>query len=201
LAGNIRVKKFFNNNNMKQTQQNLLKAIAGESMARNKYTYYAEIAQKEGLMWIAKVFEETADNERAHAQEELELLTEKTEMTNTYDITPLGNTLENLRQAQAGETYEFSTMYPDFEKVARDEGEVKAANLFKEIAEVEEKHAERYQILTDRLEQGKLFEDKEEEREWKCLNCGYIHKGKSAPKKCPLCQKPQGYYMGLGIIR
>lgn len=185
---------------MKKTQQNLLKAIAGESMARNKYTYYAEIAVKEGLMWIAKVFEETADNERAHAQEELEKLTEKTEMTNAYDIMPLGNTLENLRNAQAGEAYEFGTMYPEFEKEASAEGETQVATLFKEISEVEEKHAERYQILGDKLEQGKLFES-DEEIEWKCLNCGYIHKGASAPKKCPLCQKPQGYYMGIGVVR
>ncbi|MEK7653641.1 MAG: ferritin family protein, partial [Patescibacteria group bacterium] len=153
-----------------------------------------------GLVWIAKVFEETADNERAHAQEELEKLTEKTEMTNTYDIHPLGSTLENLRNAAAGETYEFGTMYPEFEKTAREESEKEIATLFKEIAEVEEKHAERYNILADRLEQGKLFES-DEEAEWKCLNCGYIHKGKSAPGRCPLCQKPQGYYMQLKIVR
>ena len=121
-------------------------------------------------------------------------------MTNTYGIHPLGKTLENLRQAQAGEEYEFGTMYPDFEKVAREEGEKDIADLFKEISEVEEKHAERYKILADRLEQDKLFES-DEEIEWKCLNCGYIHKGKSAPKKCPLCQKPQGYYMGLKVVR
>jgi len=185
---------------MKKSYENLLKAIAGESMARNKYTYYAEIAMKEGLVWIAKVFEETADNERAHAQEELEKLPEKTEMTNTYDIHPLGNTLQNLRNAVAGETFEFGVMYPGFEKAARDEGENEIATLFKEISEVEEKHAERYTILADRLEQGNLFKS-ENEIEWKCLNCGYIHKGKSAPQKCPLCQKPQGYYMGLKIVR
>lgn len=185
---------------MKKTYENLLKAIAGESMARNKYTYYAEIAMEEGLVWIAKVFEETADNERAHAQEELEKLTEKVEMTNTYDIMPLGKTLENLRNAQAGEAYEFGTMYPDFEKVAREEGEEEITTLFKEISEVEEKHAERYRILADRLEQGKLFES-EGKIEWKCLNCGYIHRGKSAPRTCPACKKPQGYYMGLGIVR
>lgn len=185
---------------MKQTPANLLKAIAGESLARNKYTFYAKIARKEGLIWIAQVFEETADNERAHAEEQLEKLTEKTEMTNNYDIHPLGNTLENLRHAAAGEEYEFGTMYPDFEKVAREEGETEAADLFREISEVEEKHAERYTILADRLEQGKLFE-REEETEWKCLNCGYIHKGKSAPGKCPLCQKPQGYYMELKAVR
>ncbi len=185
---------------MKQTQANLLKAIAGESMARNKYTYFAEIAQKEGLMWVAQVFLETADNERAHAQEELEKLTEKTEMTNTYDIHPLGTTLENLRHAAEGEEYEFGTMYPDFKKVAEDEGETEIAHLFQEISEVEEKHAERYTILADRLEQGKLFKS-ETETEWKCLNCGYVHKGTSAPGKCPLCQKPQGWYMELKAVR
>lgn len=185
---------------MSQTQANLLKAIAGESMARNKYTYFAEIAKKEGYEWIAAVFEETAGNERAHAQEELEKLTEKTEMTNTYDIHPLGTTLENLRHAAEGEEYEFGIMYPEFKKVAEEEGETEVATLFQEISEVEEKHAERYTILADRLEQGKLFEQ-EEEVEWKCLNCGYIHKGKSAPGRCPLCQKPQGWYMQIGAVR
>jgi len=184
----------------KKTPENLLKAIAGESMARNKYTYFAEIAMKEGLVWIAKVFEETADNERAHAQEELEKLKAPVSMTNTYDIHPLGKTLENLRNAQAGEEYEFGTMYPDFKKIAEEEGEKDIATFFQEISEVEEKHAERYKILGDCLEQGKLFES-DEEIEWKCLNCGYIHKGKSAPKKCPLCQKPQGYYMALKVVR
>jgi rubrerythrin len=185
---------------MKQTHANLLKAIAGESMARNKYTYFAEIARKEGHEWIAAVFEETAGNERAHAQEELEELKEKAEMTNTYNIDPLGTTLENLRHAEAGETFEFGTMYPDFENVAREEGETKTADLFKEIAEVEEKHAERYKKLGDRLEAGKFFES-EKETEWKCLNCGYVHKGTSAPDKCPLCKKPQGYYMEIGFVR
>lgn len=185
---------------MKETYANLLKAIAGESMARNKYTFYAEIAQKEGLMWIAKVFEETAGNERAHAQEELEKLKEKTEMTNTYDIHPLGTTLENLKNAAAGEKYEFGTMYPNFEKIATEEGEKDIATLFHEIAEVEEKHAERYDILIKLLETDTMFNSKTE-IEWKCLNCGYVHRGKSAPTKCPLCQKPQGWYMALGIVR
>ena len=184
----------------KQTQENLLKAIAGESIARNKYTYYAEIAVKEGLMWTAKVFEETADNERAHAQEELEKIIEKVEMTNTYDIHPLADTLQNLRNAAEGEKYEWGVMYPNFEKIAREESETEIADLFKEISEVEEKHEERYNILADRLANGKMFES-EKEVEWKCLNCGYIHKGTSAPEKCPLCQKPQGWYMQLGAVR
>jgi len=185
---------------MKKTHENLLKAIAGESMARNKYTYYAEIAMKEGLVWVAKVFEETADNERAHAQEELEKLQETVKMTNTYDIHPLGNTLDNLRNAEAGERYEFGIMYPDFEKAAEEEGETEIATLFEEIGEVEEKHAERYKILGDRLEKGNMFKG-ETEVEWKCLNCGYIHRGMDAPLTCPLCQKPQGYYMELKAVR
>jgi rubrerythrin len=185
---------------MSKTQENLLKAITGESIARNKYTYFAEIAMKEGLVWIAKVFEETADNERAHAQEELEKIQEKTEMTNTYGIHPLGNTLQNLKNAAEGEKYEWGVMYPEFEKTAKEEGEEEAATLFKEISEVEEKHEERYNILADLLEKGNLFKS-DIETEWKCLNCGYIHKGKEAPEKCPLCQKPQGYYMALKLVR
>lgn len=183
-----------------KTQQNLLKAIAGESMARNKYTYFAEIAMKEGLVWVAKVFEETADNEKAHAKEELEKITSIVEMTNTYDIHPLSGTLENLRHAAEGEKYEWTTMYPNFEKEAREEGETKIADFFKEVAEVEEKHEERYNILANLLESGKMFES-ERETEWKCLNCGYIHKGKSSPDKCPVCAKPQGWYMPSGIVR
>jgi len=184
-----------------ETKANLLKAIAGESMARNKYTYFAEIARKEGYEWIAAVFEETAGNERAHAQEELEQLTEKAEMTNTYDIEPLGDTLTNLKHAIAGETHEYQEMYPAFRDQAKEEGDTEAEKLFQEILEVEEKHAERYQILHDRLESGKLLESDSEESEWKCLNCGYVHKGKAAPDKCPVCKKPQGWYMGIGVVR
>lgn len=185
---------------MSKTKENLLKAIAGESMARNKYTYYAEIAMKEGLVWVAKIFEETADNERVHAKEELEQITEHTEMTNTYDIHPLGNTLDNLRHAAEGEKYEFGTMYPNFEREAREEGEEFAANFFHEVAEVEEKHAERFTKMADRLESGKLSVS-ENETEWKCLNCGYVHKGTEAPKSCPVCKKPQGWYMEIGFVR
>lgn len=185
---------------MQKTQENLLKAFAGESMARNKYSFYSKIAKNEGLIWIAKVFKETSKNEKVHAKEELEKIRGKVEMTNTYDIHPLGKTLENLRHAAAGEKFEWGTMYPDFEKVAREEGETEIATLFKEIGEVEEKHEERYNILADRLEKGSLFKSGTE-IEWKCLNCGYIHRGKSAPEKCPACKKPQGYYMVLGVVR
>jgi rubrerythrin len=185
---------------MNKTQQNLLKAFAGESMARNKYTFFAKQALKEDLVWISKVFEETADNERAHAEEEYEKMIDKVEMTNTYDINKLGKTLENLKHAAAGEKFEWNEMYPDFEKTALEEGEDEIATLFKEIKEVEEKHEERYLILADLLEKNKLFES-DIEIEWKCLNCGYVHKGISAPAVCPLCKKPQGWYMGLGVVR
>ena len=186
---------------MSDTKSNLLKAIAGESMARNKYTYYAEIAMKEGLIWIAKIFEETADNERVHAKEELEQITERTEMNNTYDIHPLGKTLENLRNAAAGEKYEFEVMYPEFEKKAKEDGDENAATLFHEVAEVEEKHYERFTKLADRLEAGNLLKDQAPETEWKCLNCGYIHKAGEAPHTCLVCKKPQGWYMQIGFTR
>ena len=183
-----------------ETKKNLLKAIAGESLARNKYTYFAQQAEKEGLIWIARVFEETADNERAHAQEEYEQIDANTEMTNTYSINPLGKTLENLRHAAEGEKFEFTQMYPGFKKVAEEEGDKEATILFQEISEVEEKHEESYTILADLLDKGELYK-RGEEIEWKCLNCGYIHKGKEAPDPCPLCKKPQGWYMGIGTVR
>jgi rubrerythrin len=186
---------------MSKTQENLLKAFAGESQARNKYTYFASVARKEGYIWIQKVFEETADNERAHAEREYQLMKGKVEMTNTYDIAPLGTTLENLKMAAAGEKHEWTGMYPDFEKIALAEGETAAAQAFKEIGEVEEKHEERYLKLAKKLESGKMFAADSEETEWKCLNCGYVHKGKEAPKVCPACAHAQGYYMQLGYIR
>ncbi len=185
---------------MSKTQENLLKAFAGESMARNKYTFFAKQARKENLEWIARVFEETADNERAHAEEEYEHMKDKVEMTNTYDIHAIGNTLDNLKAAAAGEKYEWGTMYPEFEKTATEEGESLTATLFKEVAEIEEQHEQRYNTLAEKLASGDFFETNDDQTEWKCLNCGYVHKGKSAPTTCPACLKPQGWYMQLGLI-
>lgn len=185
---------------MSQTQENLLKAFAGESMARNKYTFFAKQAREEGYEWIARVFEETAENEQAHAERELHFIKDETKMTNTYDIHALNKTIENIKAAAAGEKYEWGTMYPEFEKVARDEGETEIADTFKEIGEVEEKHEERYLKLAEMLENNTLFESNEEV-EWKCLNCGYIHKGKTAPDLCPACGKPHGWYMQLGVLK
>lgn len=185
---------------MSKTQENLLKAFAGESQARNKYTFFAKQARAEGYEWIARIFEETAENERAHAEEEYEKITDKAEMTNTYDIQALRKTVENLRAAAAGEKHEWTSMYPDFEKQARAEGETEIADFFKEVAEVEEKHEERYVLLADKLENNTLY-NTEEEVEWKCLNCGYIHKGKTPPDNCPVCKKPKEWYIQEGLVR
>lgn len=185
---------------MNKTQSSLLKAFAGESMARNKYTFFAKCARDESHEWLARVFEETADNERAHAEREFEFMRDKVEMQNTYNIHSLQSTLQNLLEAAAGEKYEWGTMYPEFGKIARQEGEKKIAEVFKEIGEVEKNHEERYIKLAKALESGKLYQA-DKEIEWKCLNCGYIHKGTSAPKKCPACGKPQGYYQAIGFVR
>jgi rubrerythrin len=185
---------------MKKSQSNLLKAFAGESMARNKYTFFAKKAREDGLEWIARVFEETADNEKAHAEREYGFMRERVEMENKYDIHSLGTTLENLKAAAAGEHYETTEMYPAFQKDALTEKEAQIATIFKEIGEVEEKHELRYLVLAEMLETDTLYKT-DEEIEWKCLNCGYIHKGKEAPVKCPACGKPQGWYVGLGLVR
>lgn len=184
---------------MNKTQENLLKAFAGESMARNKYTEYAAKAREEGYQGIARIFEETADNERVHAEREREFIKEEVKTNTDLEIFgPVASTLENLKDAMVGENYETSEMYPGFEKVAREEGEDEIATVFKEIGEVEEKHRDRYQDLIAKVETGKVFE-LDEEIEWKCLNCGYIHKGTSAPEKCPACGKPQAWYEPRGI--
>jgi rubrerythrin len=168
---------------MTKTQENLLKAFAGESQARNRYTIFAKMARKENLEWIARVFEETADQERAHAEEEYEMISEPVVTTeDTLSIKPFSkNTLENLKYAAEGEHHEWTEMYPSFEEQAKADGDLEAERLFREVKEVEEKH--------------------EREFEWKCLNCGYIHKGKTPPTTCPVCKKPFTWYVALGLIR
>ena len=163
-------------------------------MARNKYTFFAAKARAEGYEFIARIFEETAENEKAHAERLYSFMDGHVEMTNTYDIHSIGTTVENLKAAAAGEKYEWSAMYPDFEKIAREEGQDKIADVFKEIGEVEEKHEGRYLALAKHLEDGTLYKSESEETEWKCENCGYIHHGKEAPDKCPACGKARGYY-------
>lgn len=187
-------------NNSSETQQNLLKAFAGESMARNKYTMFAKIARKDDLEWIARIFEETADNERVHASELFEQMNGSISVPVTLDIKPFSNTLDNLKMAAEGEKYEWTTMYPDFEKIAKEENQKESVRLFGHLKMVEEKHEERYLIIAKKLDNKTLY-DSDVELEWKCLNCGYIHKGKTPPKECPVCLKPFTWYMALGLVR
>lgn len=172
---------------MKKTEQNLLAAFAGESQARNKYTFYAKVARKEGHMFIAKVFEDTAENEIQHAKDEFKRL----------DL--LGDTKNNLKAAIEGEAYEATSMYPNFAKEAEEEGDTDSARLFRQIAKVEEHHKKRFEKLLKRLEDGTLYK-RDEPIEWKCLKCGYVYIGTEAPQKCPSCQHPQGYFEPCDIF-
>lgn len=185
---------------MNSTQQNLLKAFAGESQARNKYLTFAKLARKENLEWIARVFEETAENERVHAEEEFELITAPITTPAELAISPFAKTSDNLKMAAAGEKYEWTKMYPDFEAQAKADGDAEATRLFGHLKLVEEKHEERYIIISGKLDSKTLY-DSEVELEWKCVNCGYIHKGKTPPTVCPVCKKPFTWYMPLGLVR
>ena len=185
---------------MKHTQQNLLRAFAGESMARNKYTIFAKMARKENYEWIARIFEETADNERTHAEELFELISGPVKTNWDFSIKPYKKTSDNLKMAAAGEHYEWTSMYPTFEKAAIEEGEEAAAKLFGAVKLVEEKHEERYIIISRKLDDKTLY-DADAVLEWKCLNCGNIHKGKQPPKICPVCKKPFTWYLPFGLVR
>ena len=173
------------------TMVNLMKAFAGESQARNKYEYYAKVAQKEGYRDIASHFQRAADNEKQHAKLELKL---KNMMKGGEAF---GDTLANLQDAINGEHYENVTMYPDFEAIAKEEGHSDAARLFKAIGKVEIEHENMYKELKERLEAGKEFESDNEDEEWICEVCGHVHRGKKAPKVCPVCKHPQEYQSRL----
>lgn len=177
-----------------KTEKNLLAAFAGESQARNRYTYFAEVARTEGYEQIAAIFEETAWNERAHARREFGFLGGgEVKIQAVYPTGVIGDTETNLTAAAAGEHHEWTKMYPEFEKVAREEGFTEIADVFKEIGEVEEQHEKRYLALLKNVEEGKVFK-KDRPTKWKCRNCGYVHEGTSAPEKCPACGYPQSYY-------
>ena len=177
-----------------KTEQNLLKSFAGESQARMRYNYFAEQARKEGLEQIADLFEETAVNEREHAKQFFSFLEgHPLEITATYPAGKIGTTLENLKAAAEGENEEWTELYPEFAKVAEEEGFKKVAVLFKNIAKVEKAHEERYAVLHKNLQEGKVFE-KEEKVTWKCQKCGYLHESNKAPKNCPICKHPQAYF-------
>ncbi len=179
-----------------QTEKNLLKSFAGESQARNRYTYFASVAKKEGFEQISGIFTETADNEKEHAKvffKYLNDINEPLEITATYPAGKIGTTEENLLHAANGEKEEWSALYPEFEKTARKEGFPEIADSFKEIAEVEEQHEKRYRKLLQNVHKHEVFV-KNGVVYWKCRNCGYVHKGKDAPKICPACKHPQAYY-------
>lgn len=177
-----------------ETEKNLLKAFVGESQARMRYTFFASKAKKEGFEQIAAVFQETADNEKEHAEIFFKYLEGGlVEVSGEYPAGVIGTTEENLLKAAEGENFEWGSLYPEFERVARKEGFEKIADSFKEIAEVEQYHERRYLKLMKNVRDGKVFE-KDEVIKWKCRNCGYVHEGKSAPKECPACRHEQGYY-------
>jgi rubrerythrin len=166
---------------MSKTEKNLKEAFAGESQARNKYTYFASVARKEGYHYVAKIFEETAENEKRHAKDELNLLK------------GIGDTVANLKEAIAGEHYEVTEMYPTFAREAEEEDNKEAATLFKQIAKVEEHHRERYKKLLELVESGNVFK-RDKPIKWKCSVCGYIHEGKEPPAICPSCKHPREHY-------
>ncbi len=177
-----------------KTEQNLLKAFAGESQARMRYNYYASVAKKEGLEQISALFEETALNEKEHAKRFFKFLEGgMVEITASYPAGVIGSTLENLKAAADGEHEEWEELYPEFAKIAEEEGFKEIAMAFKLIAKVEKAHEARYRKLYENLESGKVFK-KDGKVTWKCRNCGFLHEGTVAPQQCPACQHPQSYF-------
>ncbi len=177
-----------------KTEKNLLAAFAGESQARNRYTYFASVARKAGYEQISAIFLETADNEKEHAKKFFQFLDGgEVEIQATYPAGIIGDTAANLEAAANGENLEWTTLYKNFEHAAREEGFEEIADIFKEIAEVEEHHETRYRKLLKNVKENKVFE-KDTSVKWKCRNCGYIHEGTLAPNECPACRHPQSYY-------
>lgn len=177
-----------------RTEQNLLKAFAGESQARTRYTFFASVAKKEGYEQISAIFTETADQEKEHAKRFFKFLEGgMVEITASYPAGIIGTTIENLKAAADGENEEWDILYPEFEKVAREEGFPQVAAAFKMISRVEVQHELRYRKLLANLSDGSVFK-KTEEVEWQCRNCGYVHTGLGAPETCPACLHPQAYF-------
>ncbi|MBW2552674.1 MAG: rubrerythrin family protein [Deltaproteobacteria bacterium] len=177
-----------------KTEKNLLASFAGESQARNRYTYFASVARKAGFEQISAIFLETAENEKEHAKKFFKFLKGgEVEITASYPAGVIGDTATNLEASASGENIEWTKLYPEAEKVAREEGFSKIADTFKEIAEVEKQHEKRYRKLLKNVKEGTLFK-KDNVVEWKCRNCGYIHKGKEAPEECPACAHPQSFF-------
>ena len=181
-----------------QTEKNLLTAFAGESQARNRYSYFAGKAKKEGYEQISTIFEETANQEKEHAKRLFKLLEGgEVEISASFPAGVIGTTLENLKASAAGENHEHLHMYPGFAKTAREEGLEDIAKIFEAIAVAEKQHEKRYLALAYNIETGRVFK-KDKEVMWRCRNCGYVHYGKEAPEKCPACDHPQAYFELLG---
>jgi rubrerythrin len=175
-------------------EKHLLASFAGESQARNRYTYFASVAGKAGYEQISAIFLETAENEKEHAKRFFKLLEGgEVEITAAYPAGVIGDTAANLEAAAAGENLEWTKLYKEAQQVAAKEGFPEIAKQFKEIAEVEAQHEKRYRKLLANIKQGKVFK-KDIVVKWKCRNCGYIHEGKEAPQECPACLHPQAFY-------
>ncbi|MBR7158073.1 MAG: rubrerythrin family protein [Alphaproteobacteria bacterium] len=177
-----------------ETEKNILKAFAGESQARNRYTYFASVAKKEGYEQIAAVFTTTADQEKEHAKRLFKLLEGgEVEITASFPAGKIGTTLENLGEAAAGENYEHTDMYPSFAEVAEKEGFTDIANIFRNIAVAEKAHEDRYLALAANIEGGRVFK-RDGKVWWQCRNCGFTVEASQAPEKCPACAHPQAYF-------
>lgn len=181
-----------------KTEKNLLTAFAGESQARNRYTYFASQAKKEGYVQISLIFEETANQEKEHAKRFFKHLEGgEVEIVAAFPAGVIGSTAENLKEAAAGERYEHTEMYPGFAKIAEQEGFPEVAKTFMNVSVAEKQHEKRYNDLLKNIEEGKVFV-KDQKVVWRCLNCGYLHEGTEAPKSCPACIHPQAYFELLG---
>jgi rubrerythrin len=177
-----------------RTEKNLLAAFAGESQARNRYTYFASAARKEGFEQIANIFMETAENEKEHAKIFFKYLEGgDAEITASYPAGMIKDTKSNLEGAAAGEKMEWTAIYADFAKIAKEEGFPDIANSFEQISKVEKFHESRYRKLIDNISKGEVFKKKTVTK-WHCINCGYVHEGAEAPKECPACKHPQAFY-------
>lgn len=181
-----------------QTEKNLITSFAGESQARNRYTYFAGQAKKEGYVQIADIFEETANQEKEHAKRFFKFLEGgDVEVAAAFPAGVIGTTLENLKAAAAGENHEHTSMYPGFAKVAREEGFEAIAIVFEKICVAEKQHEKRYNDLAANIEAGTVFK-RDADTVWRCRNCGYLHEGADAPEMCPACAHPRAHFELLG---
>ncbi len=181
-----------------QTEKNLLTAFAGESQARNRYNYFASAAKKEGYIQISSIFAETADQEKEHAKRLFNLLEGgEVEICAAFPAGVIGATAENLKAAASGEHFEWTTMYPEFSKIAKEEGFEKISGVFSSIAVAEKQHEKRYKDLLANIEAGRVFK-RDGVAIWRCRNCGYLHEGTEAPEECPACAHPQAHFEILG---